>query len=146
MSTRPPKASLVRVSLKAAIGNSHKKPKFTHNSFAKKDRPGSTPSAVIPPTALSPPTFVDLDRALENAPAFDESIDDLSFFTPGGFSKGKEKVPPSLLVDEDQAVAHLRSMLFDSDLGSLRSNNTSSLVSSTLFDLRKESASFGLSI
>lgn len=54
----------------------------------------------------------------------------------GASSKGKEKTP-SLLDEEDRAIAHLRSVLSDNDMESFRYSSTSALAKSVFFDLRK---------
>lgn len=50
---------------------------------------------------------------------------------------GRRSLPPSLLANEDQAVAHLRSVHSDNNMGSFRGNSTSALARSTFFDLGK---------
>lgn len=56
---------------------------------------------------------------------------------PRGFSKGKETSSLSLLGDEKEAVAHLRSVVFDHDVRCFRGNSMSALARSTFFDLGK---------
>lgn len=60
----------------------------------------------------------------------------------GSFAKGKEKAPPYLLADEDQAVTHLCLMLSDSGMESFKGSSTIALVKSTFFDVEKVSVSF----
>lgn len=67
----------------------------------------SARQSVTPLVGLSPPSVVDLEADLEITPTFDEYIKDLPPYVPGELSMGKEKLPPSLLIDEEEAVAHL---------------------------------------
>lgn len=119
MSALPSKASLARVVSKATVGSLRKKPKFSHHRSAEKDQPATVPQAIAPPVRLTPPIVVDLEAALETAPTFDECIEDLPLYIPEESSKEKEKLPPSLLANEEEAAAHLRLVLSNQDMKSL---------------------------
>lgn len=81
------KSSLARVASKVTIVSSCKKPKFSHNCSVEKDQLGSiTPSVVIPPS------FVNLEEALETAPMFDECVNDLPIKHQGGLLRGRKRL------------------------------------------------------
>lgn len=142
MSVRPSKSSLARVTSKATAGSSYKKPQFFHSRSTEKDQQGIVPSTVASPVVLST-FFIDLEVALDTAPTFDECIDDLPLHTLMRVSsKGKEKVPSSLLDDEDRVITHFHSVLSNSDTESFRYNSTSDLAKSTFFDLGKVNVAY----
>lgn len=82
---------------------------------------------------MPPPSVVDL----EAASTFDECIENLPCDVPSGSDRGKGMFHLSLLANEGEAIAYLRSVISDQDLRSLYPNNTDVLVSSAFFDLRK---------
>lgn len=137
MSAVPSKSSLVRVASKATPGSSHKKPKFSHNYSIEKGTSSSAPQVVALPVGLPPPSIVNLEADLEAAPTFDECVKDLSCHILEGSGRGKEKLQPSLLANEEEVVTYLQSVISDQDLRSPWPNNTNVLAMSTFFDLGK---------
>lgn len=71
---------------------------------------------------------------MESVPPFDECVDDLPMQASGGPSKGKEMSQPSLLGDEEEVVALLRSIIFKHDMRCYRGNSTNALAKSTYSD------------
>lgn len=107
MSAVPSKSSLKRVSAKSTSGGSQKRPQFSQYRSTEKDLPRLTPTAPIP-VAPPPISIVDLEAALDSLPSFDEYVKHLPSYSAEGSSKGKEKIAPSLLAEEVEAVGHLR--------------------------------------
>lgn len=112
----PSKFSLARVATKVTLGSSSKKPKFSHNRSVEKGTPSSTPQVIVSLVGMLAPSILDLEAALESAPIFDECIEDLPQFILEGSDRGKEKLPPSMLTDEEELVSHLRSVISDQDI------------------------------
>lgn len=123
--------------LRQPARSSCKKAKFSHNRSTEKGAIGSTSQIVAPSIILPPPSVIDLEAALETASTFDECIEDLPLHAPKGFDKGKEKLMPSLLANEEEVVTLIQLVISDQDIKSLWPNSTDILARSTFFDHRK---------
>lgn len=132
------KAALARVLARNLAATSHKCPKFSHHRSAEKGKLSEAPPTVSTSTALAVPSIIDLEVALETMPKFDECVVDLLHYLPSWSSKnGKEKDPPSLLQDEDQAIVHLCLVLFDGNMESFKGTSSGVLAKSTFYNLAK---------
>lgn len=113
MSVVPSKSSLKRVSTKSTPGSSQKKPQFSQHRSVEKDHSGSTPLLALASVVQPPVSVVELEAALDSIPSFDECVKNLPSYNTRGSSKGKEKIGPSLLAKEIEAISHLCSVVFE---------------------------------